>query len=130
MSQLRVLKGIDTYFIEFNKKFKKIFDSPDAHEEPLPGEWNDKLNSFQKMIVLKAIRPDKISLAIQNYIIEMIGKDFIDPPTFNLGACYKDSTMASPLIFVLSSGSDPVSDFKKFSEEVDMWSRADIISLG
>lgn len=93
MGHMPALKGIDTYFIEFNKKFKKIFDSPDAHEEPLPGEWNDKLNSFQKMIVLKAIRPDKISLAVQNYIIEKIGKDFIDPPTFNIGACYKDSTM-------------------------------------
>ncbi len=61
MSQLPAFKGIDTYFIEFNKKFKKIFDAPEAHLEPLPGEWNDKLNSFQKMIILKSIRPDKIS---------------------------------------------------------------------
>ena len=46
MNQLRVFKGIDTYFIEYNKKFKKIFDSPEAHTEPLPGEWNEKLNSL------------------------------------------------------------------------------------
>jgi dynein heavy chain, axonemal len=64
MAQLPAFKGIDTYFIEFNKKFKKIFDTPEAHEEPLPGDWNGKLNSFQKMIVLKSIRPDKISQAI------------------------------------------------------------------
>jgi hypothetical protein len=38
-----------------------VFDSTEAHEEPLPGEWNNKLNSLEKMIVLKAIRPDKIS---------------------------------------------------------------------
>ena len=57
MAQLPAFKGIDTYFIEFNKKFKKIFDAPEAHEEPLPGDWNTKLNSFQKMIVLKAIGP-------------------------------------------------------------------------
>jgi hypothetical protein len=31
---------------------------------PLPGEWNKKLNTFQKMIVLKAIRPDKMTLAV------------------------------------------------------------------
>ncbi len=82
------------------------------------------------MIILKAIRPDKISQAIQNYIIEQIGKDFIDPPTFNIGACYKDSSSITPLIFVLSSGSDPVADFKKFSEEMDMWKRTELISLG
>ena len=88
---LPIFKGIDTYFIEYNKKFKKIFDSPEAHTEPLPGEWNDKLDSLQKMIILKALRADKISLAIQNYITEKMGKDFIEPPTFNLLECYKDS---------------------------------------
>jgi hypothetical protein len=46
MSKLPAFIGIDSYFIEFNKKFKKIFDAPEAHEEPLPGEWNEKLNSF------------------------------------------------------------------------------------
>jgi dynein heavy chain len=130
MGHLTVFKGIDTYFIEFNKKFKKIFDAPEAHVEPLPGEWNDKLNSFQKMIVLKAVRPDKISQAIQNFIVEKIGKQFIDPPVFNIGACFKDSSVVTPLIFILSPGSDPKADFIKFANEVDMFKRTDMISLG
>lgn len=70
MNQLEAFKGIDSYFIEFHKKFKKIFDATEAHEEKMPGEWEDKLNSFQKMVVLKAIRPDKVTSAIQNYISE------------------------------------------------------------
>jgi dynein heavy chain len=45
-SRLPAFRGILEYFISFHKKFKKIFDSPDAHEEPLPGEWNTKLNSL------------------------------------------------------------------------------------
>jgi dynein heavy chain len=61
---LEEFKGIDTYFIEYNKKFKKIFDAPEAHLEPLPGEWNEKLNSLQKMLILKALRADNINLAI------------------------------------------------------------------
>ena len=64
LAQLPAFKGIDTYFIEFHKKFKKIFDATEAHLEPMPGEWDAKLNSLQKMFVLKAIRPDKISEAI------------------------------------------------------------------
>lgn len=46
MAKLPIFKGIDTYFIEFNKKFKKIFDNPEAETEPLPGEWETKLNSL------------------------------------------------------------------------------------
>ena len=130
MSQLEAFKGIDTFFIEFHKKFKKVFDSSNPHEEPLPGDWNDKLNSFQKMVVLKAIRADKITLAIQNFISEQIGKQFIDPPTFNLGSCYNDSSNVTPLIFVLSPGSDPIVDFRKFAEESDMTSKIDLVSLG
>lgn len=100
------------------------------HEEKMPGEWNDRLNSFQKMILLKAIRADKITLAIQNFIIEKTGKAFVDPPTFNLGACYADSSNISPLIFVLSAGSDPIADFRKYAAENDMTARIDLVSLG
>ena len=46
MSQLDAFKGIDSYFIEFHKKFKKIFDSVEAQNEKMPGEWEEKLNSF------------------------------------------------------------------------------------
>ncbi len=45
--------------------FKKIFDSPDPHKEPLPGHWDTDLDEFQKMLVLKCIRADKITNAMQ-----------------------------------------------------------------
>ena len=130
MSQMEVFKGIDTYFIEFHKKFKKIFDATEAHEEKMPGEWEDRLNSFQKMIVLKSIRADKITAAIQNFITEKMSKEFIEPPTFDLQACYFDSSNVSPLIFVLSSGTDPVADFKKLADEMNMNDKIDLVSLG
>ena len=96
----------------------------------MPGEWEDRLNSFQKMIVLKSIRADKITASISQYITEKLGKEFIEPPTFDLQACYNDSSNISPLIFVLSSGTDPVSDFRKLAEESNMSDKIDLVSLG
>ncbi len=58
------LDGIERYFMSNIDDFKKIFDSVTAHECTLPGEWDAKLNEFQKLIVLKAIRPDKCVPAI------------------------------------------------------------------
>jgi len=46
-----------------------------------------------------------------------MGEEFIKAPTFDLAKCFKDSTPIAPLIFVLSSGSDPIADFTKFAEE-------------
>lgn len=45
-------------------------------------------------------------------------------------SCYKDSSNITPLIFVLSSGSDPVASFKKLCADNDMLNRYDTISLG
>lgn len=69
------------------------------------------------MILLKMLRPDKVVPAIQNYISEKIGNKFIIVPVFELAKCYKDSSIITPLIFVLSAGSDPIGDFLRFAEE-------------
>jgi dynein heavy chain, axonemal len=127
---LPCLAGFEDFFIENNKQFQQIFDSNTPHEMPLPGEWNTKLTSFQKMIVLKSIRADKITLAVQNFIIEQLGQQFVEPPVFNLAKSYKDSSITTPLIFVLSAGSDPVADFERFASEMNMTKKVEKISLG
>lgn len=130
MDTLPAFEGITEYFISFHKKFKKVFDSVDAHEEPMPGDWNTKLNSFQKMILLKAIRPDKVTEAIKNYITEQVGKKYIEPPTMKLDACYRDMSNITPLVFVLSAGSDPTATFSAFVDRMEMRDRMQSISLG
>lgn len=59
-----------------------------------------------------------------------MSKEFIEPPTFDLITCFNDSTMLSPLIFVLSSGTDPVADFKKLAEDCNMMDKISLVSLG
>jgi len=58
-----------------------------------------------------------------------MGEKFIIPPTFDLANCFRDATLTTPLIFVLSTGSDPKSDIYKFAETLDMKNIASI-SLG
>ena len=38
-----------------------------------------KLDSFRRLIVLKCIRPDKITNGMQDYVAENIGQRFIEP---------------------------------------------------
>jgi len=35
------------------------------HREPLPGHWDDDLDEFQKLLVLRCIRADKVTNAMQ-----------------------------------------------------------------
>lgn len=127
---LPAFKGFEKFFITHIDEFKSLFDASNAHEIPLPGNWNDKLNEFQKMIVLKAIRPDKLVDCVQEWITLKVGRKFIIPPTFDLAAIYKDSSVTTPLICVLSPGSDPISAIVRFAEDMGMLKKLESISLG
>ncbi len=114
LSKLENFEGFSKDFTAQIKEFQKVYDSQKPHEEKLPGKWNS-LDQLQKMLVLRAIRPDKLVPAAQEYISAKLGKEFVEAPRFDLEAVYKDSNCASPLIFVLSPGSDPFDNLKKFS---------------
>jgi dynein heavy chain len=66
--QLKNFKGIDDHFMNNHEQWKRIFDSSVPHKEPLPPPYHDSLSSFQKIIVLKAIRSDKVIPCIQDFV--------------------------------------------------------------
>ena len=130
LESLDNFKGIESYFVSNIDLFRPIFDAFNAHEEPVPGDWNFKLNEFQKMLILKAIRSDRMIPAVQNWVIQKLGKRFVIPPTFDLPIIYQDSGVTTPLICVLSAGSDPISAIMRFAEERGMSRKLNSCSLG
>jgi dynein heavy chain len=50
----------------------------------------------------------------------MMGREFVEPPTLNIAKCFEDSATNLPLLFVLSSGTDPMEDFVRFAESIGM----------
>jgi hypothetical protein len=63
LGKLPRFKGLEQHFCENLTHYRKFFDSSDAHREPMAGEWNQKLDTFQKMLFLRCIRVDKSLLA-------------------------------------------------------------------
>lgn len=106
-SSLTNLKGLMEHVRENFSKWKLIYDSVRPHEEKLPDSWS-MLMGLDRMVILRCLRPDKIIPAVQEFIVENMGRTFIEPPTFDLGRSYNDSSCCAPLIFVLSPGADPM----------------------
>ncbi|KAJ3159379.1 Dynein heavy chain 1, axonemal [Geranomyces michiganensis] len=111
-------------------QLKVMFDSPHPHKEPLPGRWENALSNFQKLLVLRCIRPDRITSGVQDFVCSQLGERFIEPQTSDLSALYKESTPISPLIFVLSPGADPAQSLFKFAEEMRFSKKLNSVSLG
>ena len=67
------MKGIDEHLMKYTDQWKVLFDSPSPQEMDLPEPFNSALNRFQKIVVIKSIRPDKVIPAIQNYVSVTMG---------------------------------------------------------
>ena len=110
--------------------FKEIFDATDAHRHPMPEPWASKLTPFQRICFIRCIRPDKCIGGLQDYIAANLGQRFIEPPPFELSVCYKDSSPTTPLIFVLSSGADPMADLLKLADEMAFTRKFEKVRVG
>lgn len=105
-SKLPNLDGLFAHVKDNIPKWKSFYDSGKPHEDQLPDQWS-KLVGLDRMVVIRCFRPDKLVPAVQDFIVDNMGQAYIEPPTFDLAGSYKDSNCCSPLIFVLSPGSDP-----------------------
>eukprot|EP01035_Chromulina_nebulosa_P020290 gene20290-26338_t len=106
MAGLEQLKEIpNSVKFELND-WQEIFDSSDPHRAKFPFPFTD-VTPLERLCILRCLRRDKMELAIQDFITQFLGDRFIQPPPFDLKACFNDSITVTPLIFILSSGSDP-----------------------
>ncbi|XP_069874841.1 dynein axonemal heavy chain 12 isoform X3 [Dipodomys merriami] len=130
-SEFPAFKGLRDHFHEHKDEWREIYDSKEPYNVKLPEPMDKNLNELQKIIILRCLRPDKITPAITNYVTDKLGKKFVEPPPFDLAKSYLDSNCTIPLIFVLSPGADPMASLLKFANDKSMsGNKFQAISLG
>lgn len=67
---------------------------------------------------------------MSNYVLYYLGKYYLEPPKVTMEILYQDSTVSTPIIFVLSQGADPTSMILRYAKERQFEDRMSIISLG
>jgi dynein heavy chain len=102
----------------------------DPNMVPLPPIFEDRLTSFQKMMLLKILRPGKMMYAVKTFVKNELGAKFIESPPFDLEGCLADSSNITPIIFVLSPGADPIAYLNSLAEKKGYKDRLQAISLG
>lgn len=111
-------------------KWKAMYDCSTPQKFDYPEPFN-QVKGLNRMVVLRTLRPDKIIPAVQEFIVDRLGQQFIEPPTFDLPGSFADSHCCAPLIFILSPGADPMAALLKFAEDLGFsGNRIQTISLG
>ena len=75
-----------------------------------------KLRGFQRLMLLRCFRVDRIYLAVTQFVTRVMGEKYVMPPVISFEAIYEQSTPLSPIVFILSPGSDPASDLMKLAD--------------
>lgn len=130
----------------------------EPHKEPLPEEWGDPtpltpasgeegteeyvaevpnpkfLTQFQRLLLLKVLKPDKLSLGIAEYVSTGLDQRFVEVPPLKLADIFPDTSPTVPVIFILTTGADPTGmllDFCAHGQAPESHqSQCRIISLG
>lgn len=77
------------------------------------------------------MRPDALILAINHFITDTLGAKFLGSGVATLAELYNQSQAHTPIVFILSPGSDPTQQLLRFAKDLrGSTLHMDIVSLG
>merc|ERR1740130_2085595 len=79
----------------------------------LPDQWS-LISTFQKLLVIKVFRPEKLVECIFEFISIEMGPEYTEIPPLDLHEAFSDAKNSTPLVFVMSAGADPMSNLLRF----------------
>jgi dynein heavy chain len=99
------------------KRWKEWCELEQPENQPLPQEWK-RLGGFQQLLIMRALRPDRMTLAIRNWVVQVLGAAFGAAVNFNLPLSFEDSGPAVPIFFLLSPGVDATGEVRTLGRQL------------
>jgi dynein heavy chain len=67
---------------------------------------------FHRMLLLRAMRPDRLTYALKEYVTEHMGIEYVEQPPFDINTIEEELTPQTPAFFVIFPGVNPVPDIE------------------
>lgn len=96
--------------------WKAWYDLDTPESADFPCQYNKNISPFQLLMLLRCFRVDRVYRAVGNYITEVMGQEYIMPPVISLDNIYDQSSPTTPVVFILSPGSDPTAELMKLGD--------------
>jgi len=100
---------------------------------PFPGGLDDRITMFQRMLIFKGLKPERLSFLCREFVEKKLGKEFSTLMPTQMRDVYSDSDSNTPLTFILTEGADPTSQVMNLAKDIkgEKWQdQIHIISLG
>ncbi len=115
--------------ISKNEKAWRVWYEKDAPEtEILPSGYDQSLDAFHRLMLIRAWCLDRTSFAAKQYIASSLGQKYAESQILDFEALLNESDSRTPLIGLLSTGADPSADIESLSKKLKVEMKA--ISMG
>jgi len=109
LSDMEEFKGLDRDIEGSAKRWKKFVESECPEKEKFPQEWKNK-DSLQRLCMMRAMRPDRMTYALRTFIEEKMGSMYVEDRAVPFSKSFEESSPSTPIFFILSPGVDPLKD--------------------
>ncbi|NWI20364.1 DYH9 protein, partial [Crypturellus soui] len=112
LSSMEEFRNLDRDIEGSAKRWKKFVESECPEKEKFPQEWKNK-SSLQRLCIMRALRPDRMTYAVRDFVEEKLGSKYIIGRSLDFATSFEESGPATPMFFILSPGVDPLKDVEK-----------------
>eukprot|EP01012_Entosiphon_sulcatum_P023110 TRINITY_DN280_c0_g1_i1.p1 TRINITY_DN280_c0_g1~~TRINITY_DN280_c0_g1_i1.p1 ORF type:complete len:2686 (+),score=823.42 TRINITY_DN280_c0_g1_i1:5663-13720(+) len=103
--------------IQRNDGMWKYWWDQEAPERTKIPDLDDKVDSFERLLIVRAMREDRTMLSAMDYVRECLGAKYVESQQLELDPVVGESTALMPVIFLLSQGSDPTSQIEALAKK-------------
>uniref|UniRef100_A0A8C1TUR2 Dynein, axonemal, heavy chain 5 n=1 Tax=Cyprinus carpio TaxID=7962 RepID=A0A8C1TUR2_CYPCA len=107
LSKLWQFSDILDQIVRHEKQWKSWFDREAPEEEPIPNAYDQALDCFRRLLLIRSWCPDRTIAQARKYIMHSMGERYAEGVILDLEKTWEESDPRTPLICFLSMGSDP-----------------------
>jgi dynein heavy chain len=102
-------------------RWRGWFDQEKPEQSACPGKYKS-LTDFERLMILRALRPDRVTAALDTFVSDNLGAEYVENKSFNLPDTYPETAPDTPMFFVLFPGVDPTVWVEALAKKFDFTS--------
>uniref|UniRef100_A0A3Q2VKF8 Cytoplasmic dynein 2 heavy chain 1 n=1 Tax=Haplochromis burtoni TaxID=8153 RepID=A0A3Q2VKF8_HAPBU len=100
-------------------------------EQEIPSSIAKKITPFQQLLLVQAVRPDRLQSAMTCFASQTLAMKELSPPPLNLRRLYTETMEWEPVLIIISPGADPSQELAELAAEtVGRDNYHEVISMG
>ncbi|PVD20700.1 hypothetical protein C0Q70_18859 [Pomacea canaliculata] len=128
LSSLHQFSGIQDQVGNNEKNWRMWFDKDAPEEEVIPDGYDSTLDVFRRLLLVRSWCPDRTLPQAKKYIADTLGTAYSEGIIINMEKMWNESNPKTPLVGLLSMGSDPTTSIENLAKKWNLECRA--VSMG